>query len=102
MNSAGTSDLLSGLKAVSLPGLLVGVVLGVLFFAFPAVRAEETGKTFKVGFLNPAPPVPRFSRLFLETLRDLGYVEGRNLLFMERWAGEAKSGFIALRPRWSS
>jgi len=87
MNSVGTSDVLSGLKAMILPGLLVCVALGFLFFARPSVSTEETGKTFKVGFLNPAPPVPRFSQLFRETLRDLGYVEGRNLLYIERWAG---------------
>jgi putative ABC transport system substrate-binding protein len=86
MNSAGTSDFLSGLKVVRLRELLVGVVLGVLFFALPSVSAEETGKTFKLATLAPSPPAPRFSQLFRETLRELGYVEGRNLLFMERWA----------------
>ena len=87
MNSVGTSDFLSGLKAMSLLGLLVGVVLGVLFLGLPTVSAEEKGKTFKLAFLSPSPPVPRFTQLIRETLRDLGYVEGRNLLFMERWAG---------------
>ena len=87
MISAGTSDFVSSLKAMSLPGLLVGVVLAVLFFGLPAVSAEETGKTFKLGYLSPTSQVPRYSRLRLETLRELGYVEGRNLLFMERWAG---------------
>jgi putative ABC transport system substrate-binding protein len=87
MNSAGTSDFLSGLKAVRLSGPLVVAVLAILFFGLPTVSAEETGKTFKLAFLNPAPPVPRFSELHVKTLRDLGYVEGRNLLFMERWAG---------------
>ena len=87
MNSVGTSDFLSGLKAVRLPGLLVGAVLAVLVSWLPTVSAEETGKTFKLAFLNPAPPVPRFSELHVKTLRDLGYVEGRNLFFMERWAG---------------
>jgi len=87
MNSVGTSDFLSGLKAVSLPGLLVGAVLGVLFFALPTVSAEETGKTFKIAFLSPSPPAARWTRVRLETLRELGYVEGRNLLYIERWAG---------------
>jgi putative ABC transport system substrate-binding protein len=86
MKSVTTPDFLSGLKAVRLPGLLVSVVLGVLFFALPTVSAEETGKTFKLATLVPSPPVPRFSELHVKTLRDLGYVEGRNLLFMERWA----------------
>ncbi|MGH8767249.1 MAG: ABC transporter substrate-binding protein [Burkholderiales bacterium] len=87
MNSVGTSDFLSGLKAMSRPGLLVGAVLAVLVSGLPTVRAEETGKTFKVALLSPSAPVPRFSQLHVKTFRDLGYVEGRNLIFMERWAG---------------
>jgi putative ABC transport system substrate-binding protein len=63
------------------------VLLGVLFFALPSVGAGETGKAFKLGTLSPAPPVPRISGLIREALRDLGYVEGRNLIYMERWAG---------------
>ena len=102
MTSVGTFDFLSGLKAVSVPGPLVVAVLAILFFGLPTAGAEETGKTFKVALLNPAPPVPRFSKLIRETFRDLGYVEGRNLIYIERWAGGAKSGFIAMRPSWSS
>jgi putative ABC transport system substrate-binding protein len=86
LNSIGTSDFLSGLKVVSLAGPLVGAVLGALFCGLSTVSAEETGKTFKLALLSPSPPVPRFSQLHLKTLRDLGYVEGRNLIYIERSA----------------
>ncbi len=81
-----TSDSFSGLKVVRLPRSLVGLVLGVFFFGLPTVSAEETGKTVKLALLAPSPPAQRWTRLHLETLRDLGYIEGRNLLYMERWA----------------
>jgi len=74
-------------SAVCLGGPLVGAVLAFLFFALPVASAEETSKTFKVALLTPSPPVPRFSRVHLDALRDLGYVEGRNLVFIERWGG---------------
>jgi putative ABC transport system substrate-binding protein len=51
------------------------------------VSAEETAKTFKVGLLVPSAPVPHFTQLYVKTLADLGYVQGRNLVYTERWAG---------------
>jgi putative ABC transport system substrate-binding protein len=85
-----TSAVLSGVKIASYRDRLVGAVLAFLFVAPPMVGAEETSKIFKVALLTPSPPVPRFSRVHLDALRDRGYVEGRNLLFIERWAGGSK------------
>ena len=50
-----SGDSLPGFKVASLPRPLVGVMLGVLFFALPAARAEETGRTFRLGYLSPSP-----------------------------------------------
>ena len=80
-----TDDLFAGLRVPAFCGLLVGAVLPDLL-GFSAVSAEESGQTFKVGLLEPSTPVLRFSSLRLDALRDLGYVEGRNLLFIQRWA----------------
>jgi len=84
--SIETAAFLSGLNAVTLRRPLVGAVLAALL-GFSPVSAEDSGKTFKVGLLEPSTPVPRFTSLRLDALRDLGYVEGRNLLFIQRWAG---------------
>ena len=39
---------------------------------------------FKVAWLLPSAPVPRFSELNVKSLRDPGYFEGRNLVYIER------------------
>jgi putative tryptophan/tyrosine transport system substrate-binding protein len=68
---------------------LCGLTLGAL--AAPvAVEAQQTGKVARVGYINPgdaSDPV-RLRRFdaFREGLRDLGYVEGRNVAIESRWA----------------
>lgn len=68
-------------------GVLVSAVLAALVSELPMVHAEEAARTFKLALLAPSAPVPRFSHLAVSTLQQLGYVEGRNLLLIERWAG---------------
>jgi putative ABC transport system substrate-binding protein len=50
--------------------------------------AQPTGKVYRIGFiLTSAPDEAPYARKALEEgLRDLGYVEGRNLVFEERFA----------------
>lgn len=60
--------------------------------AFPlAAKAQQNDKRFTIGFLSTATLVAdRASRLydeFVERLRELGHVEGRNLVIERRYAG---------------
>jgi len=67
-------------------GLIVTLVLGLL--APPlAAEAQQGGKVYRIGFLWDSPAVfPDAIEAFRQGLRDLGYVEGRNITIEYRWA----------------
>jgi putative ABC transport system substrate-binding protein len=52
-----------------------------------AVRAQEAGKIPRIGFLSPGTKSSLLDRSFLQGLRELGYVEGKNILIEYRFAG---------------
>jgi putative tryptophan/tyrosine transport system substrate-binding protein len=72
-------------------GLTFGAALGIALLAcLPAVQAQQAGQVARVGFLyfgsrQPGPGAERYAA-FLEGMRELGYVEGRNLLVEARFA----------------
>src|SRR5262245_7776001 len=61
------------------------------------VRAQDSPKVARIGWLgaNPAGG-PHLREAFLQGLRDLGYVEGRNFLIEYRYAGTKDERFPAL------
>ena len=63
-------------------------LLGVAAVVWPlAARAQQTGKIYRVGFLWDGPDVfPDALEAFRQGLRELGYVEGRNIAIEYRWA----------------
>jgi putative ABC transport system substrate-binding protein len=71
------------------PRLLVIVTLNLaLLSAPPTTSAQETGKTFRIGFLSPG-GAEQDSFLWsplLDVLRERGWAEGRNLAFERRYA----------------
>jgi len=60
----------------------------------PAAHAQQPGKVPRIGFLSPGNAVSGLSEAFRQGLRDLGYVEGQNLVVEYRWA----DGDIARLP----
>jgi putative ABC transport system substrate-binding protein len=78
----------------------IGVIAGGLLAAPLAAGAQQAGKVYRVGYMSV---VSRQSAeplmvIFLRALRDLGWIEGRNLLVEWRWADgkvERLSGFAA-------
>ena len=53
----------------------------------PAVaRAQQAGKVHRIGFLSLQSPMTSTTEAFQQGLREMGYVEGRNLIIEYRWA----------------
>jgi putative ABC transport system substrate-binding protein len=64
-----------------------------------AAEAQPASKVYRIGLLGGSPPSDpsgRFWEGFFQGLRDLGYVEGKNILFEGRWYGERTERLPAL------
>ena len=68
-------------------GLILMLALGIISLALPA-EAQPPGRIFRIGYLSSSSPsaVSHNIDAFRQGLRDLGYVEGRNIVIEYRWA----------------
>jgi putative tryptophan/tyrosine transport system substrate-binding protein len=69
------------------------LALGSLFLTtFHLAQAQQPRKMARIGYLNPGDPISRVYRTeaFREGLKELGYIEGRNIIIEYRFA-EARS-----------
>ena len=58
----------------------IGFALSAVLFALCLpVEAQQAGKIPRIGFLSPTPPLPARMEAFRQGLRDLGYIEGKNI-----------------------
>jgi putative ABC transport system substrate-binding protein len=65
----------------------LGMITGGLLATPLAAEAQSAGKIYRVGYLGYGYPTePRDLEVFRQGLRDLGYVEGKNLLIESRSA----------------
>ena len=66
-------------------------LLGLSVAAAPLVaKAQQVGRVYQIGFVSPTSAGPR-NVAFVQGLRELGYVEGRNVTIAMRFAeGEAE------------
>ena len=68
--------------------LMVAIAVGILAVPLGA-EAQEAGKVYRIGTIWPGRPDPGSEmvlRAFRERLQELGYTEGRNVIFEQRWA----------------
>jgi len=63
----------------------IGGLGAVIFAASLAVEAQQTAKVARIGYLSTNHDAnPHLREAFLQGLRDLGYVEGRNVVIEYR------------------
>ena len=65
----------------------IGGVAGSLLAAHLAAEAQQVGKVYRIGYLS-APTrisVEKALGAFLRALRELGWIEGQNLVIEYRW-----------------
>jgi hypothetical protein len=75
------------------------VALGAGLFTAPlAAGAQPTGKVYRIGFIATAPrnEIEHLIKALDEGLRELGYVEGRNVVFERRFADGKQERLAAL------
>jgi putative ABC transport system substrate-binding protein len=72
------------------------LIAGLLLVStIPSARAQQTAKVYRIALVSPSTPVSEINESngiygpFLEELRRLGYVEGKNLV-VERYSGEGR------------
>jgi ABC-type uncharacterized transport system substrate-binding protein len=65
-----------------------------------AVEAQQAAKVYRLGLLGSSPPNSPGGRLawegFFQGMRELGYIEGQNILVEGRWYGERTDRLPAL------
>jgi putative ABC transport system substrate-binding protein len=62
-------------------------LLGGAAAAWPlAARAQQARKVWRLGMLQPGAPPEPLLEVIRDGLRDLGYMEGRDIVFEIRWA----------------
>jgi putative tryptophan/tyrosine transport system substrate-binding protein len=65
------------------------LTLGILFLqTFNLAHAQQPTKIARIGYLNPGDPVSRGPRIeaFRQGLKELGYIEGKNIIIEYRFA----------------
>jgi putative ABC transport system substrate-binding protein len=84
--------------------------MGLILFALSllpmprAAEAQHAGKVYRIGYISPGPGPGVLTDTFRQGLRDLGYVEGQNLVIEYRWLGrgnrlpELTTELVGLKP----
>jgi putative ABC transport system substrate-binding protein len=66
--------------------LFLGTLAGGLLAAPLAAEAQPAGKVYRIGVLSAGRPLPEWLAVFSQALRELGWIEGKNVVFEFRFA----------------
>ena len=59
----------------------LALLLAMLLTSRAAAQGAQAGKVYRIGWLSTGPPIDALWRVFIEGLRERGWVEGRNVTF---------------------
>jgi hypothetical protein len=79
-------------------GLALGTML--LVVSLPA-QAQQAKNVRRIGYLVSRSAPGANDQAFQDGLRELGYVEGQNLVIERRWVGETRGGSLTWPLIWS-
>src|SRR5215468_575259 len=82
---------------------VVGLVICAMLFALcSSAHAQQTGKVARIGYLVAASPSSNAARIepSRQGLRELGYVEGKNIFIEWRYAEGKLDRSPRSRPNW--
>jgi putative ABC transport system substrate-binding protein len=68
----------------------------MLFFLCPSVEAQQAKKVFHIGYLSPRLDINSREKAFRQGLRELGYIEGQNIIIEWRFAKDRPERLPAL------
>jgi len=68
--------------------VLVVIIFGVLGLGIAIAAAQQAGKVYRIGYLAARSALESRDEAFRQGLRDLGYVEGKNVIIEYRFTGE--------------
>ena len=66
--------------------VILFALCAMLFSLCAPAQAQQTKKVPRIGVLWPTAPPDSFFDAFKQGLRELGYTQGQNIVFEERWA----------------
>ncbi len=77
---------------------MVGALALIVVLLAPPLLAEAqpAAKIYRIGYLSYESAPSLYSEAFRQGLRDLGWVEGRNIVIEFRWAGEKRERLLGL------
>ncbi len=73
-------------------------LLALILLAVNPTEAQQAKKTPRIGYLSPLSGSSQTLEVFKEGLRELGWVEGKQVEFEYRYAGATLISFLSLRP----
>ncbi len=76
-------------------GLIGTLVLGLLAGPLPT-ESQQSGKVYRIGQLSNTSRIGHRQEAYLQALRDLGYVEGQNIVFEWRFSKRKRDRLPAL------